>query len=87
MKFATLRTGEVVAQTNEGYRRVNRSSMIELIETFRSGLTFSGAPMELPDKLAPPIAKPSKSGPQRAIMIASTPRTRTTKVGAAKRPI
>ena len=60
MKFATLTTGQVVAETPEGYRAVNRDSMIDLIETFRSGLTFSGAPMALPDKLAPPIAKSSK---------------------------
>lgn len=60
MKFATLTTGEVLAQTKEGYRRVNRSSMIDLIEKYPSDLTYSGAPMELPDTLAPPIAKPSK---------------------------
>ena len=60
MKFATLLTGEVVGLTKDGYRRVNRSSMIDLIETFRSGLTFSGPAMELPTELAPPIAKPSK---------------------------
>jgi 2-keto-4-pentenoate hydratase/2-oxohepta-3-ene-1,7-dioic acid hydratase in catechol pathway len=60
VKFATLRTGEVVALTKEGYRRVNRSSMIDLIENYPSELTFSGDPIELPDTLAPPIAKPSK---------------------------
>ena len=60
MRFATLRTGDVVAQTKDGYRRVNRSSMIELIETYPSELTYSGDPMELPDHLAPPIARPSK---------------------------
>src|SRR4051794_23196875 len=60
VKFATLRTGEVVALTKEGYRRVNRSSMVDLIENYPSELTFSGDPIELPDTLAPPIAKPSK---------------------------
>lgn len=60
MKFATLRTGEVVGLTKEGYRRINRSSMIDLIEKYPSELTFSGDPIELPDMLAPPIAKPSK---------------------------
>lgn len=60
MKFATLRTGEVVGLTKEGYRRVNRSSMIELIEAYPSELSFSGDPIELPENLAPPIARPSK---------------------------
>ena len=60
MKFATLTTGEVVAQTKDGYRRVNRSSMIDVIKTYPSELTFSGDPIQLPDNLAPPIAKPSK---------------------------
>lgn len=60
MKFATLLTGEVVGLTNDGYRRVNRSSMIDLIENYPSELTYSGDPMELPDRLAPPIARPSK---------------------------
>lgn len=60
MKFATLRTGEVVGLTKDGYRRVNRSSMIELIKKYPSELTFSGDPIELPETLAPPIAKPSK---------------------------
>jgi 2-keto-4-pentenoate hydratase/2-oxohepta-3-ene-1,7-dioic acid hydratase in catechol pathway len=60
VKFATLSTGQVVAQTKEGYRVVsNRTSMIDVIEN-PSGLTFSGDPMELPETLAPPVAKPSK---------------------------
>jgi 2-keto-4-pentenoate hydratase/2-oxohepta-3-ene-1,7-dioic acid hydratase in catechol pathway len=50
----------VVALTKDGYRRVNRSSMIELIESYPSELTFSGDPVELSETLAPPIAKPSK---------------------------
>ena len=61
MKFATLRTGEVVAATKEGYRRVDVASMIAAIEQYPSGLKFSGDPMmELPEALAPPIARPSK---------------------------
>ena len=60
MKFATLSTGQVVAGTKEGYRIVNnRKSMIEVIEN-PSGLTFSGDPIELPETLAPPVARPSK---------------------------
>jgi 2-keto-4-pentenoate hydratase/2-oxohepta-3-ene-1,7-dioic acid hydratase in catechol pathway len=59
VKFATLSTGQVVGLTNEGYRRVNRSSMIELIEN-PSDLSFSGDPIPLPELLAPPIARPSK---------------------------
>jgi 2-keto-4-pentenoate hydratase/2-oxohepta-3-ene-1,7-dioic acid hydratase in catechol pathway len=34
--------------------------MIDLIENYPSELTFSGDPIELPETLAPPIAKPSK---------------------------
>ena len=60
MKFATLTTGDVVASTKDGWRRVNRASMIELIESDPSELTFSGEPIALPDRLAPPIARPSK---------------------------
>lgn len=60
MKFATLRSGEVIALAKDGYRRVNRSSMIDLIEKYPSELTFSGEPIELPDTLAPPVARPSK---------------------------
>jgi 2-keto-4-pentenoate hydratase/2-oxohepta-3-ene-1,7-dioic acid hydratase in catechol pathway len=60
VKFATLRTGQVVALTKEGYRNVNRASMIDVIEKYPSELTFSGDPMALPETLAPPIAKPSK---------------------------
>ena len=60
MKFATLGTGQVVAGTKDGYRIVNnRKSMIDVIEN-PSGLTFSGDPIELPETLAPPIARPSK---------------------------
>lgn len=60
MKFATLSTGQVVAGTKDGYRIVhNRKSMIEVIEN-ASGLTFSGDPMELPEKLASPVPNPSK---------------------------
>ena len=60
MKFATLSTGQVVALTKEGYRSVNRASMIDVIEKYPSELTFSGDPIALPETLAPPIAKPSK---------------------------
>jgi 2-keto-4-pentenoate hydratase/2-oxohepta-3-ene-1,7-dioic acid hydratase in catechol pathway len=61
VKFATLRTGEVVAATKEGYRRVDAQSMIAAIEQYPSGLKFSGdSMMELPETLAPPIARPSK---------------------------
>ena len=60
MKFATLSTGQVVALTKEGYRSVNRASMIDVIEKYPSELTFSGDPIALPEMLAPPIAKPSK---------------------------
>jgi 2-keto-4-pentenoate hydratase/2-oxohepta-3-ene-1,7-dioic acid hydratase in catechol pathway len=60
VKFATLSTGQVVAGTKEGYRIVNnRTSMIDVIEN-PSGLTFSGDPIELPETLAPPVARPSK---------------------------
>ncbi len=60
MKFATLSSGQVVAGTKDGYRIVNnRKSMIDVIEN-PSGLTFSGDPMELPEKLSPPVPKPSK---------------------------
>ncbi len=60
MKFATLSTGQVIAGTKDGYRMVNnRKSMIDVIEN-PSGLTFSGDPIELPERLAPPVAKPSK---------------------------
>jgi 2-keto-4-pentenoate hydratase/2-oxohepta-3-ene-1,7-dioic acid hydratase in catechol pathway len=59
VKFATLQTGEIVGLTDKGYRRVNRSSMIELIEN-PSDLSFSGDAMELPERLAPPVARPSK---------------------------
>jgi 2-keto-4-pentenoate hydratase/2-oxohepta-3-ene-1,7-dioic acid hydratase in catechol pathway len=60
VKFATLSTGQVVAGTKEGYRIVNnRKSMIDVIEN-PSGLTFSGDPIELPETLAPPVARPSK---------------------------
>ena len=55
MKFATLRTGDVVALTKEGYRRVNRSSMIDLIENYPSELTFSGDPIELPQSDREPL--------------------------------
>lgn len=60
MKFATLRTGQVVALTKDGYRRVDAASMIDVIETYPSGLKFSGDPVDLPKTLAPPIARPSK---------------------------
>jgi 2-keto-4-pentenoate hydratase/2-oxohepta-3-ene-1,7-dioic acid hydratase in catechol pathway len=60
VKFATLRTGQVVALTKDGYRRVDAASMIEVIETYPSGLTLVGDPIELPETLAPPVAKPSK---------------------------
>jgi 2-keto-4-pentenoate hydratase/2-oxohepta-3-ene-1,7-dioic acid hydratase in catechol pathway len=60
VRFATLSTGQVVAGTKEGYRIVNnRTSMIDVIEN-PSGLTFSGDPIELPETLAPPVARPSK---------------------------
>ena len=62
MKFATLRTGEVVAQTKDGYRRVNRSSMIDLIEN-PSDLVFSGDPITLPDTLAPMVARSGAKTP------------------------
>jgi 2-keto-4-pentenoate hydratase/2-oxohepta-3-ene-1,7-dioic acid hydratase in catechol pathway len=56
-----LSTGQVVAKTKDGYRIVsNRTSMIDVIEKYPSELTFSGEPMELPETLAPPIARPSK---------------------------
>ncbi|MGH6784705.1 MAG: fumarylacetoacetate hydrolase family protein, partial [Sphingomicrobium sp.] len=60
MKFATLRTGQVVGLTKEGYRIVNQPSMIDVIENYPSGLTFSGDPIELPETLAPPVPRPSK---------------------------
>jgi 2-keto-4-pentenoate hydratase/2-oxohepta-3-ene-1,7-dioic acid hydratase in catechol pathway len=60
VKFATLRTGQVVALTKEGYRTVKGSSMVDVIQNYPSGLTFSGDAIELPETLAPPIAKPSK---------------------------
>lgn len=60
MKFATLRTGQVVALTKEGYRSVDRASMIDVIAKYPSALKFSGDPMDLPETLAPPIARPSK---------------------------
>ena len=60
MKFATLRTGQVVALTKEGYRILNATSMIDVIESYPSGLTFSGDAIDLPETLAPPIARPSK---------------------------
>lgn len=60
MKFATLRTGQVIALTKGGYRAVNRPSMIDVIESDPSELTFSGDPIELPETLSPPVAKPSK---------------------------
>jgi 2-keto-4-pentenoate hydratase/2-oxohepta-3-ene-1,7-dioic acid hydratase in catechol pathway len=60
VKFATLRTGQVVALTKEGYRRVEATSMIDVIEKYPSALKFSGDPMDLPEALAPPIARPSK---------------------------
>jgi 2-keto-4-pentenoate hydratase/2-oxohepta-3-ene-1,7-dioic acid hydratase in catechol pathway len=50
----------VVALTKEGYRSVDRSSMIDVIEKYPSELTFSGDPLDLPETLAPPIARPSK---------------------------
>jgi 2-keto-4-pentenoate hydratase/2-oxohepta-3-ene-1,7-dioic acid hydratase in catechol pathway len=60
MRFATLTSGQVVAGTKDGYRVVsNRKSMIDVMEN-PSGLTFSGDPMELPEKLSPPVPKPSK---------------------------
>jgi 2-keto-4-pentenoate hydratase/2-oxohepta-3-ene-1,7-dioic acid hydratase in catechol pathway len=60
VKFATLSTGQVVAGTKDGYRVVNnRKSMIDVIEN-PSGLTFSGDPMDLPETLSPPVARPSK---------------------------
>ncbi|HET7678651.1 MAG TPA: fumarylacetoacetate hydrolase family protein [Xanthobacteraceae bacterium] len=60
MRFATLKTGQVVGLTKEGYRVVNnRTSMIDVIEN-PTGLTFSGDPMELSETLAPPVARPSK---------------------------
>jgi 2-keto-4-pentenoate hydratase/2-oxohepta-3-ene-1,7-dioic acid hydratase in catechol pathway len=60
VKFATLRTGEVVALTYGGYRKVNRASMIDVIKSDLSGLSYSGDPIELPETLAAPIAAPSK---------------------------
>ena len=66
MKFATLRTGQVVALSNGRYRNVDavdgadRASMIDVIEHHSSGLEFSGEPIDLPDTLAPPIAQPKK---------------------------
>ena len=60
MKFATLRTGQVVALTKEGYRTVDPASMIDVIENYPSELKFSGDPLELPETLAPPVARPSK---------------------------
>jgi len=60
VKFATLSTGQVVALTKDGYRKVDGASMIDVIEKYPSGLTFSGDPIELPETLAPPINKPSK---------------------------
>lgn len=60
MKFATLRSGQVVAHTNGGWRVVNRPSMLDVIKADPSELAFSGDPMELPEHLAPPIANPSK---------------------------
>jgi 2-keto-4-pentenoate hydratase/2-oxohepta-3-ene-1,7-dioic acid hydratase in catechol pathway len=60
MKFATLRTGEVVGQTKDGWRRIdNRASMIDVIGN-ASGLTFAGDPVELPETLSPPVPKPTK---------------------------
>ncbi|HEX2724746.1 MAG TPA: fumarylacetoacetate hydrolase family protein [Beijerinckiaceae bacterium] len=60
MKFATLRTGQVVAETKDGYRRVDAASMIDVIENYPSKLKLSGEPIALPEALAPPIARPSK---------------------------
>jgi len=60
VKFATLRTGQVVALTKEGYRTLKGASMIDVIESYPSGLTFSGDAIDLPETLAPPIARPSK---------------------------
>ena len=60
VKFATLRTGQVIGLTNGGYRSVNRASMIDVIENYPFGLEFSGDPTDLPETLAPPIARPSK---------------------------
>ena len=60
MRFATLKSGQVVAGTKDGYRVVdNRKSMVEVMEN-PSGLTFSGDAMELPETLAPPVPRPSK---------------------------
>ena len=60
MKFATLRTGEVIGLTKDGWRKVDRASMIHVIESNPSELRFSGDPIELPESLAPPVVKPSK---------------------------